>query len=223
MMRQGSILINIARRIVDEDDLMEAVEEGRIFGTGLECYEEEPPTLQKYQKLWATGKALTLRTRPILLHLAKSKLEGNDADTSTAASSTLQMLAGTCIEAAGMNFDALLLLKQQELLVKFGYFDLHAAVSAAFIFNLSKAFNPVDHLGIDTCIPIVVASPVTAEGPTESTDHRYFSLDLGNGSYSVLSLDNMNNFNLDLGKDFMPTGADEINWEEFERQLTRSQ
>lgn len=58
MMRQGSILINIARRIVDEDDLMEAVEEGRIFGTGLECYEEEPPTLQKYQKLWATGKVI---------------------------------------------------------------------------------------------------------------------------------------------------------------------
>ena len=60
MMRQGSILINVARGgIVNEDDLVEALEEGHIFGAGLDCHEEEPPTLQKYEKLWATGKVIS--------------------------------------------------------------------------------------------------------------------------------------------------------------------
>ena len=39
MMRQGSILINVARGgIVNENDLVEALEEGHIFGAGLDCH-----------------------------------------------------------------------------------------------------------------------------------------------------------------------------------------
>ncbi|CAG5153724.1 uncharacterized protein ALTATR162_LOCUS3302 [Alternaria atra] len=60
MMRQGSILINVARGgIVNEEDLVEALEEGRIFGAGLDCHVEEPPTLQRYERLWATGKVIS--------------------------------------------------------------------------------------------------------------------------------------------------------------------
>ena len=53
------------------------------------------------------------------------------------------MLAATCIEAAGMTLDVLLSLKQQELLAKFGYFDLDAAISAAFIFILVESLQSV--------------------------------------------------------------------------------
>ncbi|KAH7138451.1 D-3-phosphoglycerate dehydrogenase-like protein [Dendryphion nanum] len=59
-MRPGSILINVARGgIVNENDLIIALEEGWIYGAGLDCHEEEPPTLQKYERLWATGKVVS--------------------------------------------------------------------------------------------------------------------------------------------------------------------
>lgn len=59
-MRAGSILINVARGgIVDEDALTEALEQGHIFGAGLDCHEEEPPTLSRYERLWATGRVIS--------------------------------------------------------------------------------------------------------------------------------------------------------------------
>jgi phosphoglycerate dehydrogenase-like enzyme len=59
-MRPGSILINVARGgIVDEDALTEALEQGHIFGAGLDCHEEEPPTLNRYEKLWATERVVS--------------------------------------------------------------------------------------------------------------------------------------------------------------------
>jgi len=59
-MRPGSILINVARGgIIDEDALTEALEQGRIFGAGLDCHEEEPPTLKTYERLWATGRVIS--------------------------------------------------------------------------------------------------------------------------------------------------------------------
>ena len=42
-----------------------------------------------------------------------------------------------------MTLDVLLSLKQQELLAKFGYFDLDAAISAAFIFILVESLQSV--------------------------------------------------------------------------------
>ncbi|KAL7908501.1 D-isomer specific 2-hydroxyacid dehydrogenase [Trichoderma velutinum] len=60
MMKPSSILINVARGgIVDEDALLQALKGGGIFGAGLDCHEEEPPTLQKYQALWETGKVIS--------------------------------------------------------------------------------------------------------------------------------------------------------------------
>ncbi|KAG5827131.1 hypothetical protein H9Q74_002787 [Fusarium xylarioides] len=48
-----TILINTARgRIVNEEDLADALEKGEIWGAGFDCHCEEPPTLAKYERLW---------------------------------------------------------------------------------------------------------------------------------------------------------------------------
>ena len=59
-MRKSAILINAARGgIVDEEDLVSALNEGRLFGAGLDCHKSEPPTLHRYQSLWKTGRAIS--------------------------------------------------------------------------------------------------------------------------------------------------------------------
>ncbi|KAJ4983093.1 hypothetical protein SVAN01_11432 [Stagonosporopsis vannaccii] len=59
-MKRSSILINVARGgIVNEDALTEALEQGLIFGAGLDCHEEEPPTLRTYERLWATERVIS--------------------------------------------------------------------------------------------------------------------------------------------------------------------
>jgi len=45
----------------DEDTLVKALEKDFIFSTGLDCHEEEPLTLGKYERLWATGKVVSTR------------------------------------------------------------------------------------------------------------------------------------------------------------------
>lgn len=60
LMRRGAILVNVSRGgIVDEEALRRALEEGLIWGAGLDCHEEEPPTLARYEALWATGKVIS--------------------------------------------------------------------------------------------------------------------------------------------------------------------
>lgn len=59
-MRETAVLINVARGgIVDEEDLIQTLERGGIAGAGLDCHEEEPPVLRKYERLWATGKVIS--------------------------------------------------------------------------------------------------------------------------------------------------------------------
>jgi len=54
MMKQDAILINAARGgIVNETDLGKALSEGHLWGAGLDCHEQEPPTREKYGALWA--------------------------------------------------------------------------------------------------------------------------------------------------------------------------
>ncbi|KEF55279.1 uncharacterized protein A1O9_08933 [Exophiala aquamarina CBS 119918] len=60
LMKKNAILINAARGgIVNEVDLMKALTEGLIWGAGLDCHDEEPPTLEKYGKLWDTGRVIS--------------------------------------------------------------------------------------------------------------------------------------------------------------------
>ncbi|TQN72513.1 D-3-phosphoglycerate dehydrogenase [Colletotrichum shisoi] len=59
-MKAGSILINVARGgIVDEPALIRVLNEGHLFGAGLDCHEEEPLTLEKHQALWETGRVVS--------------------------------------------------------------------------------------------------------------------------------------------------------------------
>lgn len=52
-MKPTAILLNTARGgIVNEDDLARALEEGIIAGAGFDCHEQEPPSLERYQRLW---------------------------------------------------------------------------------------------------------------------------------------------------------------------------
>lgn len=52
-MKRSAILINAARGgIVNEADLSRALREGLIFGAGIDCHEQEPPSAEKYEALW---------------------------------------------------------------------------------------------------------------------------------------------------------------------------
>lgn len=52
-MKRDAILINAARGgIVNEGDLTRALLEGQLWGVGLDCHEQEPPSHEKYGVLW---------------------------------------------------------------------------------------------------------------------------------------------------------------------------
>ncbi|KAH8168287.1 d-isomer specific 2-hydroxyacid dehydrogenase, NAD binding domain-containing protein [Sarocladium implicatum] len=59
-MKREAVLINVARGgIVVEDDLITALEQDEIAGAGLDCHDEEPPTLARYERLWKTEKVIS--------------------------------------------------------------------------------------------------------------------------------------------------------------------
>lgn len=52
-MKPDAILINAARGgIVNEEDLTRVLSEGHLWGAGLDCHEQEPPSHEKYGALW---------------------------------------------------------------------------------------------------------------------------------------------------------------------------
>ncbi|KAH8889039.1 hypothetical protein GQ53DRAFT_870835 [Thozetella sp. PMI_491] len=60
IMKKNAVLINAARGgIVNEADLERALEEGLIWGAGLDCHEQEPPSKEKYGRLWELGVVST--------------------------------------------------------------------------------------------------------------------------------------------------------------------
>ncbi|KAK4502315.1 hypothetical protein PRZ48_005740 [Zasmidium cellare] len=59
-MKSNAILINAARGgIVNEEDLLTALEAGFIWGAGIDCHEEEPPTRAKYERLWSHPRVIS--------------------------------------------------------------------------------------------------------------------------------------------------------------------
>jgi phosphoglycerate dehydrogenase-like enzyme len=53
IMKPTSILINAARGgIINEEDLMQALESEIIWGAGLDAHMQEPPTKERYSRLW---------------------------------------------------------------------------------------------------------------------------------------------------------------------------
>ncbi|KAK5083810.1 hypothetical protein LTR05_006316 [Lithohypha guttulata] len=61
LMKRSAILINTARGgIVNEDDLCRALDDRLIWGVGLDCHVQEPPTKEKYSSLWAHPNVLSL-------------------------------------------------------------------------------------------------------------------------------------------------------------------
>lgn len=70
-MRRMAVLINTARGgIVDEADLERALSGGLIWGAGLDCHEEEPPS----REVWAVVRAGSCE------HAAYRGCHGGDAD-----------------------------------------------------------------------------------------------------------------------------------------------
>jgi phosphoglycerate dehydrogenase-like enzyme len=61
LMKRSAILINTARGgIVNEEDLPRALENELIWGVGLDCHEQEPPTKLRYEKLWNYPNVISL-------------------------------------------------------------------------------------------------------------------------------------------------------------------
>jgi phosphoglycerate dehydrogenase-like enzyme len=59
-MKKTAIIINTARGgIINETDLKQALSEKLIWGAGLDCHEEEPPSYEKYNSLWESGVVST--------------------------------------------------------------------------------------------------------------------------------------------------------------------
>lgn len=89
LMKKKAILLNAARGgIVNEDDLLEALEAGEIFGAALDAQVEEPPSLEKH-------RAHLVHDNLILTpHIGASTEENQSASGKFAVQTILDVLAG---------------------------------------------------------------------------------------------------------------------------------
>jgi len=61
LMKRNAMLINTARGgIVNEVDLERALHDGLIWGAGLDCHVQEPPTQERYASLWKNPNIVSL-------------------------------------------------------------------------------------------------------------------------------------------------------------------
>ncbi|KAL4933735.1 fungal specific transcription factor domain-containing protein [Aspergillus undulatus] len=81
-----------------------------------------------------------LTTRPTLLYLAGKIIRGHGNREKT--TEPLHKFAKSCIDAAQRSLNILQALQQQQLLANFGFFNLDAIFSVAFVFVLSSTIYP---------------------------------------------------------------------------------
>lgn len=81
-----------------------------------------------------------LCVRPIVLHQVRQKFQVTGGE-STNVSPMVQRLTQTCEEAASRSLRILAALQQRRLIARFGFFDLDATFSAAFVLIMLKANN----------------------------------------------------------------------------------
>ncbi|KAF5013268.1 hypothetical protein FDECE_697 [Fusarium decemcellulare] len=86
-------------------------------------------------------QATLLTIRPIMLHVAKLILSGNGTSGERLSSSPLGKLCRTCSEAARRLLKVIVMLREKDMLVIFGFIDFDATFSAAFIMILSAIFD----------------------------------------------------------------------------------
>lgn len=87
MMKRSAILLNTARGgIVNEDGLARALEEGLIWGAGFDCHVQEPPTLERYKRLWSNPRFVGTP------HIAAATDETQVATTNAATDAVLRYL-----------------------------------------------------------------------------------------------------------------------------------
>ncbi|TEA15283.1 putative transcriptional regulatory protein [Colletotrichum sidae] len=82
-------------------------------------------------------QAILLTIRPVMLHVSKLILDEDHDESLNLGASPLGRLSRTCSEAARRLLEVLLTLRRKGILTTFGFFDLDAIFSAAFIMVLT--------------------------------------------------------------------------------------
>ncbi|KAF9772733.1 hypothetical protein IL306_009545 [Fusarium sp. DS 682] len=89
VMKDGAILLNCARGgIVDENALLTALKNGKLFGAGLDAMVTEPPTVEAYPEL------LSLPNVVLTPHVGASTVENQSQSGMAVAEITMALLRG---------------------------------------------------------------------------------------------------------------------------------
>ncbi|KAK6226070.1 hypothetical protein QIS74_02117 [Colletotrichum tabaci] len=95
-----------------------------------------------YLMLHQAMQCIVLATRPTLLHLARNRLDAAKSGTKNTVSMwELDQISSSCVEAASCSLEVLDAMKEQRIIANFGFFDLDAAFSAAFVFVLVDSIH----------------------------------------------------------------------------------
>ncbi|KAJ5152630.1 uncharacterized protein N7482_009108 [Penicillium canariense] len=88
-------------------------------------------------------QSIILTLRPIVLHLTKSILGGET--TFSESGSAFQQLTCTCIEAARRSLELMIVAQKEDMIAKFGFFDLDTIFSAGFIMLLAAIIESTNN------------------------------------------------------------------------------
>ncbi|OKP05934.1 hypothetical protein PENSUB_6654 [Penicillium subrubescens] len=100
---------------------------------------------RKFKKTHTTNskKSIILTLRPIVLHLTKAILSGET--TFSNSGNAFKQLTCTCIEAARRSLELMLQAQKEDMIAKFGFFDLDAIFSAGFIMLLAAIIESTNN------------------------------------------------------------------------------